>query len=53
MKWAPYVCVDVVNIVNPAVVWPPLLHTLTDRDYILVRMTTGSAYTCHMTLTSV
>ncbi len=25
-----YVCV--VNIVNPAVDWPPLLHTLTDHD---------------------
>ncbi len=46
MKWATYVCVEgcrcvcvggglrmcVVNIVNPAVDWAPLLHTLTDRD---------------------
>ncbi len=34
MKWAPYVCVCVVNIVNPrpAIDWPLLLHTLTDRD---------------------
>ncbi len=27
-----YVRMCVVNIVNPAVDWPPLLHTLTDRD---------------------
>ena len=27
-----YVWMCVVNIVNPAVDWPPLLHTLTDRD---------------------
>ncbi len=25
-------CAYVVNIVNPAVDWPPLLHALTDHD---------------------
>ena len=39
MKWALYVDVRrgvrmcVVNIVNPAVDWPPLLHTFTDCYY--------------------
>ncbi len=35
MKWATYsvwVWMCVVNIVNPAVDWPLLLHTLADRD---------------------
>ncbi len=32
IKWDPYVWMCVVNIVNLPVDWPPLLHTLTDRD---------------------
>ncbi len=44
LEWAPYVCADVFNIVNPA----SRLANL-----ILVRMTTGCAHTCHLILTSV
>ncbi len=37
MQWA-RMCVCVVNIVNPAVDWPLLLQTLTDRDLVRIHM---------------